>query len=115
MENQKKDLSVYAGWGIDKNGNLISLQRNLGNIVKVNGERSPSVEVGRYAFILGGEFNNYRSYYNRTPLRNTKWGARGDNSVVVGGFDNLSSGRDSVELGGFLNEANGTYSSVLGG
>lgn len=110
-----KDLSVYAGWGIDKNGNLISLQRNLGNIVKVNGERSPSVEVGRYAFILGGEFNNYRSYYNRTPLRNTKWGARGDNSVVVGGFDNLSSGRDSVELGGFLNEANGTYSSVLGG
>lgn len=120
LENQKKDLSVYAGWGIDirknnKNGNLISLQRNLGNIVKVNGERSPSVEVGRYAFILGGEFNNYRSYYNRTPLRNTKWGARGDNSVVVGGFDNLSSGRDSVELGGFLNEANGTYSSVLGG
>ena len=34
---------------------------------------------------------------------------------MVGGFDNLSSGRDSVELGGFLNEANGTYSSVLGG
>lgn len=124
LQEQKNDLtnslSVSAGWGIDivknnKNGNLISLQRNLGNIVKVNGERSPSVEVGRYAFILGGEFNNYRSYYNRTPLRNTKWGARGDNSVVVGGFDNLSSGRDSVELGGFLNEANGTYSSVLGG
>lgn len=120
LENQKKDLSVYAGWGIDivknnKNGKLISLQRNLGNIVKINGERIPSVEVGKYAFILGGEFKSYRSYYNRTPFRNTRWGARGDNSVVVGGFNNLSGGSDSVELGGFLNEANGTYSSVLGG
>ena len=120
LENQKKDLSVYAGWGIDirknnKNGNLISLQRNLGHIVNVNGESIPKPEVEGYSFILGGEFSNYRSYLDRPFLRNKKWGASGHNSVVVGGFDNLSSGRDSVELGGFLNEANGTYSSVLGG
>ena len=120
LENQKKDLSVYAGWGIDirknnKNGNLISLQRNLGHIVNVNGESIPKPEVEGYSLILGGEFSNYRSYLDRPFLRNKKWGASGHNSVVVGGFDNLSSGRDSVELGGFLNEATGTYSSVLGG
>lgn len=119
LQNQKndltKDLSVHADWGITITNNYIGLSRNLGNIVKINGERDPSVKIGRYGLILGGEFSRYISYFNRTPLRNTQYGASGDNSVIVGGFDNLAKGSDSVVLGGWLNEATGKYSSVLGG
>lgn len=119
LQNQKndltKDLSVHADWGITITNNYIGLSRNLGNIVKTNGERDPSVKIGRYGLILGGEFSRYISYFNRTPLRNTQYGASGDNSVIVGGFDNLAKGSDSVVLGGWLNEATGKYSSVLGG
>ena len=131
-----KDLSVNAGWGINiadekdpKTGevtkkNVISLNRNLGNVVSLSyhggNQRDPKVDatlsVADTGLILGGEFDasiNPHWAYNNNDWNN--WGATGKSSVLVGGANNLASGEASGVFGGLLNKATGQYSSVFGG
>ena len=129
LQKQKTDLtnslSVNAGWGINvadekdpKTGNVtkknvISLNRNLGNIVHLDqsGEPPATVTVDKNGMILGGKFDTDHYAYDDRGY----WGATGDSSVLVGGKNNLAKGAESVVLGGCMNRAIGERSSILGG
>ena len=127
LENQKKDPSVHAGWGIsvakDKDGKAISLNRNLGTNYgnPWKGEGKVTFEAGgENSMILGGAasilFNNEED--------NVKAGAYGKDSVLVGGFNNLidtvandvtQTGENAVIVGGDTNKVTGLKSVIVGG
>lgn len=117
LDNQKKDLSVSAGWGIniDKDqstgSNQISLNRNLGKEGSLHYKDKwdvydATVTVDDTCLILGGEFNVERLTHYR--LANSDWGAKGTSSVIAGGSDNLANGRADAVFGGELNVATGS-------
>lgn len=119
LENQKKDLSVHAGWGIsvakDKDGNAISLNRNLGTNLDKTGH--VYLDVSDTGLVLGTVVDGAQG--TDTDLH---YGATGNYAVTVGGGANTASGKASVVLGGSLNKASneatvasGGYSNVASG
>lgn len=127
LENQKKDLSVHAGWGINiadekdpKTGevtkkNVISLNRNLGTNLDKTGH--VYLDVSDTGLVLGTVVDGAQG--TDTDLH---YGATGDYAVTVGGGVNTASGKESVVLGGSLNKASneatvasGGYSNVASG
>ncbi|WP_298589950.1 hypothetical protein [uncultured Megasphaera sp.] len=140
-----KDLSVNAGWGLEKEGNTISLERNLGKNYGVTKDSNSKGKVefeatGTNSLILGGsaiedvwyptnEGQNSNHAYgtfqddsvlvggenNATGTKDEKNSSREKGSVVVGGRYNTASGYYTLINGGSHNIANGDYSAILGG
>ena len=116
LENQKKDLSVHAGWGIDidkAKKNTISVKHNLG---------TGYADTDATGLILGGSLQNRDAAkeYGTATASSVIVGAQNalasnDNSVVVGGLDNVASGANSTVVGGDNNKASGNQSAVFGG
>ena len=111
-----KDLTVNAGWGLEKENNTISLKRNLGNKMSLQykdgwtGVYDGTVAVDDTCLILGGDFDAERlaHYSHANSDANSDWGAKGKSSVIAGGSDNLANGRADAVFGGELNIATGS-------
>ena len=135
LENQKKDLSVHAGWGIsvakDEDGKTISLKRNLGtNYGNLGwGEGKVTFEAsGQNSLILGGAAS-VSEYDHNSDVKagvygkdsvlvggfNNLIGEKGETSVIVGGQENQVTNQESVIVGGFGNKVTGSKSVVVGG
>ena len=135
LENQKKDLSVHAGWGIsvakDEDGKTISLKRNLGtNYGNLGwGEGKVTFEAsGQNSLILGGAAS-VSEYDHNSDVKagvygkdsvlvggfNNLIGEKGETSVIVGGQENQVTKQKSVIVGGFWNKVTGSTSVVVGG
>lgn len=117
LENQKKDLSVHAGWGIsvvkDKNGNTISLNRNLGRDADTKDKAVLKADENKSALVIGGRVNPGDATGGQTTEKD--YGALGQDSVTVGGADNTASGDAAVVIGGLSNTSSAQYSTVVGG
>lgn len=119
LENQKKDLSVHAGWGIsvakDKDGNAISLNRNLGRDAYTKDKAVLKADENKSALVIGGRVNPGDATGGQTAEKD--YGALGQDSVTVGGADNTvrENGDAAVVVGGVSNTASAQYSTVIGG
>lgn len=117
LENQKKDLSVHAGWGIsvakDKDGNAISLNRNLGRDAYTKDKAVLKADENKSALVIGGRVNQGDATGGQTTEKD--YGALGQDSVTVGGADNTASGDAAVVIGGLSNTSSAQYSTVVGG
>lgn len=119
LENQKKDLSVHAGWGIsvakDKDGKAISLNRNLGRDAYTKDKAVLKADENKSAFVIGGRVNPGDATGGQTAEKD--YGALGQDSVTVGGADNTvrENGDAAVVVGGVSNTASAQYSTVIGG
>ena len=117
LENQKKDLSVHAGWGIsvakDKDGNAISLNRNLGRDANTQDKAVLKADEAKSALVIGGRVNQGDATGGQTTEKD--YGALGQDSVTVGGADNTASGDAAVVIGGLSNTSSAQYSTVVGG
>ncbi|WP_302490493.1 YadA-like family protein [uncultured Dialister sp.] len=119
LENQKKDLSVHAGWGIsvakDKDGKAISLNRNLGRDAYTKDKAVLKADENKSALVIGGRVNPGDATGGQTAEKD--YGALGQDSVTVGGADNTvrENGDAAVVVGGVSNTASAQYSTVIGG
>ena len=119
LENQKKDLSVHAGWGIsaakDKDGKAISLNRNLGRDAYAKDKAVLKADENKSALVIGGRVNPGDATGGQTAEKD--YGALGQDSVTVGGADNTvrENGDAAVVVGGVSNTASAQYSTVIGG
>lgn len=119
LDNQKKDLSVHAGWGIkvakDKDGNAISLNRNLGRDMDTTDKATLEADESKSALVLGGRVEEGQS--KKGQVVEKAYGAFGQDSVVVGGANNIADkdGSAAVVVGGTTNTASAQYSTVAGG
>ena len=119
LDNQKKDLSVHAGWGIkvakDKDGKAISLNRNLGRDMDTTDKATLEADESKSALVLGGRVEEGQS--KKGQVVEKPYGAFGQDSVVVGGANNIANkdGSAAVVVGGTTNTASAQYSTVVGG
>ena len=119
LENQKKDLSVHAGWGIsvakDEDGKTISLNRNLGRDAYTKDKAVLKADENKSALVIGGRVNPGDATGGQTAEKD--YGALGQDSVTVGGADNTvrENGDAAVVIGGTTNTASAQYSTVAGG
>ena len=119
LENQKKDLSIHAGWGIsvakDKDGKAISLNRNLGRDAYTKDKAVLKADENKSALVIGGRVNPGDATGGQTAEKD--YGALGQDSVTVGGADNTvrENGDAAVVVGGVSNTASAQYSTVIGG
>ena len=119
LDNQKKDLSVHAGWGIkvakDKDGNAISLNRNLGKDYDTTDGVNLKNDTAGTSLILGGRVEKGSPTGGQSITDD--YGALGKDSVTVGGVDNTveTTGDAAVVVGGIYNKAVGQKSAVVGG
>ncbi|WP_294002503.1 ESPR-type extended signal peptide-containing protein, partial [uncultured Megasphaera sp.] len=119
LENQKKDPSVHAGWGIsvakDKDGKAISLNRNLGRDAYTKDKAVLKADENKSALVIGGRVNPGDATGGQTAEKD--YGALGQDSVTVGGADNTvrENGDAAVVVGGVSNTASAQYSTVIGG
>ncbi|AVO73678.1 ESPR-type extended signal peptide-containing protein [Megasphaera elsdenii] len=83
-----KDLTVNAGWGLEKEGNTISLERNLGknygNTYGGKGKVTFEADGENSLIIGGGAINKIRDERDK----NFTFGAHAKDSVLVGGMNN---------------------------
>lgn len=135
-----KDLTVNAGWGLEKEGNTISLERNLGKNYgnTYGGKGKVTFEAdGENSLILGGgAINDSRGEIDKAFT----FGAHAKDSVLVGGMNNdidenseraliiggtnnktlstnkvQQTGTDAIIVGGADNKAEGDGSVLIGG
>lgn len=135
-----KDLTVNAGWGLEKEGNTISLERNLGKNYgnTYGGKGKVTFEAdGENSLILGGgAINDSRGERDKAFT----FGAHAKDSVLVGGMNNdidenseraliiggtnnktlstnkvQQTGTDAIIVGGADNKAEGDGSVLIGG
>ena len=96
------DLSVKAGWGINKaDVNTISVKHNLSTGSNAYADTDAS------GLILGGSVSERKD--------SKQYGASTETSVIVGAGNALASGAGSVVAGGLDNVASGANSTVVGG
>ena len=127
-----KNLTVNAGWGLKKEGNTISLERNLGKNYGVTKNSNSKGKVtfetqGKNSLILGGSAINdtWYAYENdKNKYLDHAYGTFQDDSVLVGGENNATGTKDeenssrekgSVVVGGRYNTASGYYTLINGG
>lgn len=103
-----KDLTVNAGWGLEKEGNTISLERNLGKNYGVTKNSNSKGKVtfetqGKNSLILGGSAINdiWYAYENdKNKYLDHAYGTFQDDSVLVGGENNATGTKDEKILVG---------------
>ena len=132
IQQQANKLKVNAGWGLEKEGNTISLERNLGKNYGVTKDSNSKGKVefeatGNNSLILGGSAINdiWYAYENdKNKYLDHAYGTFQDDSVLVGGENNATGTKDeknssrekgSVVVGGRYNTASGYYTLINGG
>ena len=123
LQALSKELGGYkAGFGIkidpdstDTTKNTISLNRNLGRDMDSTDKATLEADANKNALVLGGRVEEGQS--KKGQVVEKPYGAFGQDSVVVGGANNIANknGSAAVVVGGTTNTASAQYSTVVGG
>lgn len=120
------NLTYKAGWGIDiadktnddgtVTKNVISLDRNLGTNYgnQAGGMGKVSLAASGENSLVLGTGATIETKDTAHKDQDVEYGATAQDSVTVGGFNNLASGEQAIVNGGSYNVASG-YASVVNG
>uniref|UniRef100_UPI00266F3FEE ESPR-type extended signal peptide-containing protein n=1 Tax=uncultured Mitsuokella sp. TaxID=453120 RepID=UPI00266F3FEE len=116
-----KSGTYKAGFGIEitpdttTKENTIKLSRNLGRDMDSTDKATLVADESKSALVLGGRVEEGQS--KKGQVVEKPYGAFGQDSVVVGGANNIADkdGSAAVVVGGTTNTASAQYSTVAGG